>query len=70
MTELNDLVMHRALTPAQLAVLIAKSFPCRPQVFTIVVAAAGSPGATTEHFCMIPGLTAFYLITSARFADI
>ena len=46
MAELNDLVMHRALTPAQHAVFIAKSFPCRPEGFAIVDAVAVSPGAT------------------------
>ena len=37
--------MHRALTPAQLAVLIAKSSPCRPHGFAIMGAVADSPGA-------------------------
>ncbi len=69
-TELNDLVMHRALTPAQLAVFIAKSFPCRPTGFAIIDTVASSPGATLSTVCMIPGLTAFHLITSARLADI
>jgi hypothetical protein len=45
MTELGDLVMHRALTPFQAAVYIVESFPGRPDGFALVNAVAQSPGA-------------------------
>ena len=47
--ELDDLVMHRALTPVQAAIFIIESFPGRPDGFALVDALAQMPGA-------LPGL--------------
>ena len=46
MAELDDLVMHRALTPLQLAVFIVESFPSRPDGFAVVEAVTCMPGAS------------------------
>jgi hypothetical protein len=41
--ELEDLVMHRALTPLQAAVFVVESFPSRPDGFALIDA------VTTVH---------------------
>ena len=45
LAELNDLVVHRALTPLQHAVFVVESFPSRPDGFAMATAVAAMPGA-------------------------
>ena len=42
--ELEDLVMHRALTPIQAAVFVVESFPGRPNGFALVDAVSTAHG--------------------------